>query len=180
MDTTAIPQKALGILLRDALDRDIVTARRVRLLGILLHERYLTRRQLIVRVEGLLGKGCFGKKAWEDTFYRDMCTVKEALKAAGYQLKYSRRAIQPGYYLFQQPAISPDLAAILAHSIAEVDPIQIEIWKRMSPAERFRLGCSITDSARRVAIYRQQHPGFTRPEVDELARTDEQVKKANL
>ena len=43
-------------LLQDAIDRDPVTARRAHLLKILLHERYLTRRQLIVRVEGLLGK----------------------------------------------------------------------------------------------------------------------------
>jgi len=77
MDTSSIPTKALETLLQDALGRDPVTARRAHLLKILLHERYLSRQQLTVRVEGLLGKGCFGESAWEDTFYRDMRIVKK-------------------------------------------------------------------------------------------------------
>jgi hypothetical protein len=138
MDIPSIPQKALETLLQDALDRDPVTARRTHLLKILLHERYLSREQLVVRLDGLLGKNCFGKGAWEDTFYRDMRTVKKALQAAGYRLKYSRKAARPGYYIHLQPAISDELAEILAHSVAEVDLAQIHIWQRMFPAERFR------------------------------------------
>ena len=159
MDTTSIPKKALETLLQDALARDLVTSRRAHLLKILLHERYLSRQQLSVRIEGLLGKGCFGEAAWEDSFYRDMRIVKKALQAAGYRLKYSRRAARPGYYLHQQPAVSTELAATLAHSVAEVDPAQIRIWRRMPPAERFRLGCSITDAAHRAVAYRQQPGG---------------------
>jgi hypothetical protein len=157
MDIPSIPTNALETLLQDALSRDMVTARRTHLLKILLHERYLSREQLIVRLEGLLGKGCFGKGAWEDTFYRDMRIVKKALQAAGYRLKYSRNPGRPGYYIHLQPAISDELAEILAHSVAEVDPAQIRIWRQMSPAERFRLGCSITNSARKAVAYRQQH-----------------------
>jgi hypothetical protein len=155
MDILSIPTKALETLLLDALRRDTVTARRTHLLKILLHERYLSREQLIVRLEGLLGKGCFGKGAWEDTFYRDMCIVKKALQAGGYRLKYSRNPARPGYYIHQQPAVSDELAEILAHSVAEVDPAQIRIWRQLSPAERLRLGSSITDAARLVADYRQ-------------------------
>jgi hypothetical protein len=77
--------QALELLLADAIDRDRTTARRATLCAILLHERYLTRQQLIVRVEGKLGAGCFGESAWVDTFYRDMQVVKKALRAAGYQ-----------------------------------------------------------------------------------------------
>jgi len=156
MDIPSIPTKALETLLQDALSRDTVTARRTHLLKILLHERYLSREQLIVRLEGQLGKGCFGKGAWEDTFYRDMRTVKKALQAAGYRLKYSRKADRLGYYIHQQPAISDELAEILAHSVAEVDPAQIHIWQSMPPAERFRLGRSITDAARKAVVYWQQ------------------------
>ena len=156
MDIPSIPKEALESLLQDALDRDTVTARRTHLLKILLHERYLSREQLVVRLDGLLGKNCFGKGAWEDTFYRDMRIVKKALRAAGYRLKYSRNPGKPGYYIHQQPAISDELAEILAHSIAEVDPAQIRIWRQMSPAERFRLGSSITDAARQAVAYRQQ------------------------
>jgi hypothetical protein len=155
MDIPSIPKKALETLLQDALVRDTVTGRRTHLLKILLHERYLSREQLIVRIEGLLGKGCFGKGAWEDIFYRDMHIVKKALQAAGFRLKYSRNPGRPGYYIHQQPAISDELADILAHSVAEVDPAQIHIWQRMPPAERFRLGCSITDAARQAMAYRQ-------------------------
>ena len=155
MDIPSIPKKALETLLQDALDRDTVTARRAHLVKILLHERYLSREQLIVRVEGLLGKGCFGCGAWEDIFYRDMHIVKKALQAAGYRLKYSRKASRPGYYLDQQPAASAELAEILAHSVAEVDQAQIRIWRQMPPAERFRLGCSITDAAHQAVAYRQ-------------------------
>ena len=160
MNTPSIPQKALETLLQDALDRDQVTARRTRLVKILLHERYLSRQQLTARIEGVLGKGCFGESAWEDTFYRDMRIVKKALQAAGYQLKYSRGADRPGYYLYQQPPVSAELAAILANSVAEVDPAQIRIWRLMTPAERFHLGCSITDAAHKAVAYRQQRPGL--------------------
>ncbi|RMD65485.1 hypothetical protein D6833_02900, partial [Candidatus Parcubacteria bacterium] len=59
-------------LLHDAARRDLVTARRKALCEILWRERYLTREGLIARVEALLGKNCFGRSAWEDTFYRDM------------------------------------------------------------------------------------------------------------
>ena len=170
MDITSIHQKTMETLLQDAIDRDPVTARRAHLLKILLHERYLTRRQLIVRVEGLLGKGCFGEAAWEDTFYRDMRIVKKALHASGYQLMYSRKANQPGYYLYQQPAVSAELAAILAHSVSDVDPAQIRIWRAMPPAERFRLGCSITDAARQAVAYRRQSLGLSQVEVNKLPR----------
>lgn len=170
MDITSVPKKAMETLLQDALDRDLVTARRAHLLIILLHERYLSSQQLTVRIEGLLGKGCFGKAAWEDTFYRDMRIVKKALQVAGYQLKYSRRTGRLGYYLHQQPAISAELAATLAHSVAEVDPAQIRIWQLMPPAERFRLGCSITDAAHQAVAYRQQYGGLNQSEANKLAR----------
>ncbi len=171
MNTASIPQKALETLLQDALARDLVTSRRAHLLKILLHERYLSRQQLSVRIEGLLGKGCFGEAAWEDSFYRDMRIVKKALQAAGYRLKYSRRAARPGYYLHQQPAVSTELAATLAHSVAEVDPAQIRIWQRMPPAERFRLGCSITDAAHRAVAYRQRPGGLSQPQTNKPAQS---------
>ncbi len=68
--------EATNILLEEAIHRDRTTARRVALVEILLQERFLTREQLIVRVEGKLGKDCFGDAAWEDTFFRDKQVVK--------------------------------------------------------------------------------------------------------
>ena len=76
-----IPLKA--VILHDAIQRDAMTARRAALLEILWNERYLTRSQLIARVELGLGRGCFRSSAWQDTFYRDMRIVKHAFEAVG-------------------------------------------------------------------------------------------------
>jgi len=162
---------ALDVLLEDVITRDRTTARRTALLKILLQERNLTREQLIVRVEGKLGKGCFGDSAWIDTFYRDMQVVKRALRAAGYQLAYSRSLHQPGYYLHNQPSISSDLSATMEGCVAEVDPSQISILKQLSLKQRFQQGCSISNLARRVVAnrIRQRNPQLSPAEAHRLA-----------
>ncbi len=163
MDLTSFPSPALQTLLQDAVERDLATARRASLLQILLDERYLTRRQLMARVEGLLGAGCFGASAWEDAFYRDMCVAKKALAAAGFRAGYSRRPSLEGYYLAGQTAVSPRLSELLEHSAAEVDAAQMSVFRRLSPAERFRLGCSASDTARQAVVHRirQQNPNLS-------------------
>src|SRR6266540_5611644 len=113
MMSLSLPVIMKDAILHDAIQRDITTARRVALLEILWNERYLTRAQLIARVELQLGKNCFGVSAWEDTFYRDMRFVKQAFEAAGYQLLYSRHKEQPGYFLEGQPALSSEFKQIL-------------------------------------------------------------------
>ncbi|MBS3750493.1 MAG: hypothetical protein KGY39_03200, partial [Anaerolineales bacterium] len=87
------------VLLEDAAERDRVTARRKLLTDILSRERYLTREDLMARVEVVLRKGCFGDAAWEDVFYRDMRVVKDAFLAAGHEVAYSRKKGRSGYYL---------------------------------------------------------------------------------
>jgi hypothetical protein len=150
----SLPTVMKDTILRDAIQRDITTARRVALPEILWNERYLTRAQLITRVELRLGKNCFGISAWEDTFYRDMRFVKQAFEAAGYRLLYSRSKQQPGYYLDGQPVLSPEIKKVLKGSTAEVDQRQIDIYSKLSFAERFHQGCSISDTARKVVAYR--------------------------
>src|SRR3990172_529705 len=137
MTKSTLPFAAIDILLQDAIQRDITTARRVALLEILWNERYLTRAQLIARVELRLGKNCFGVSAWEDTFYRDMRFVKQTFEAAGYRLRYNRNKQQPGYYLNGQPALSAEFKQVLETSAAEVDQCQIDIYRKLSFAERF-------------------------------------------
>ncbi len=162
---------AFDVLLKDAISRDRTTARRAALLKILQHERYLTRAQLIVRVEDKLGKGCFGESAWEDTFYRDMQVVKRAFSAAGHELAYSRSRKLPGYYLRGEPPVSAELSSILKGCVAQVDPAQIEILKRLTPAQRFRMGCSMTDLAVKVVAYRirLKNPELSLAEAQRLA-----------
>ena len=165
------PAPANQVILQDAIQRDATTARRAALLHILSHERYLTRRQLITRVEQRLGKGIFGQCAWEDNFYRDMRLVKRAFQAAGQMLAYSRNPRRAGYYLVGQPAISVELANILHHSLAETDPRQIAIFRRLSPARRFQQGCAVSNTARETVAYliNQANPGLTPAEANREA-----------
>jgi hypothetical protein len=159
------------VILHDAIQRDVTTARRATLLEVLWNERYLTRSQLIARVELPLGKNCFGISAWEDTFYRDMRFVKQALEAAGYRLLYSRHHEQPGYYLEGQPALRSEIQQLLKGSAAEVDQRQIDIYRKLSFAERFQQGCSISDTARKVVAYRirQEKPRLSLAEANRMA-----------
>jgi hypothetical protein len=158
-------------ILQDAIQRDITTARRGALLEILWNERYLTRAQLIARVELQLGKNCFGVSAWEDTFYRDMRIVKQAFETARYRLLYSRNKGLPGYYLEDHPALSPEYKQILKSSVDEVDQYQLDIYRKFSFAERFYQGCSISDTARTVVAYRirQENPKLSLVEANRLA-----------
>ena len=139
MNKLSLPTVIKDAILHNAIQRDITTARRAALLEILWNERYCTRSQLIARVELRLGKGCFGTSAWEDTFYRDMRFVKQALKGAGFQLRYGRNKQQPGYYLDGQPALSSEIKQVLKDSAAEVDQRQIDVYRKLSFAEANRM-----------------------------------------
>jgi hypothetical protein len=167
----SLPAVIKDTILHDAMQRDITTARRVVLLEILWNERYLTRAQLIARVELRLWKKCFGVSAWEDTFYRDMRFVKQALEAAGYRLLYRRNRQQPGYYVEGQPALSAEIQRVLRSSASEVDQRQIDIYRKLSFAERFYQGCSISDTARKVVAYRirQENPRLSVAEANWMA-----------
>jgi hypothetical protein len=167
----SLPTVVKDTILHDAMQRDVTTARRVALLEILWNERYLTRSQLIARVELRLGKNCFGSSAWEDTFYRDMRFVKLAFRVTGHHLLYSRKNEQPGYYLAGQSALSSEIKQVLKGSAAEVDQRQINIYRKLSFAERFHQGCSISDTARKVVAYRirQENPRLSLAEANRLA-----------
>ena len=166
-----LPIVLKDVILHDAIQRDITTARRAALLEILWNERYLTRAHLIARVQLRLGRGCFGASAWQDTFYRDLHLVKLAFEDAGYQLLYSRKKEQSGYYLEGQPALSSQIKQVLKNSVAEVDQRQIDIYRKLSFAERFYQGCSISDTARKVVAYRirQENPKLSLMEANRMA-----------
>jgi hypothetical protein len=167
----SLPRKASEVILHDAMQRDITTARRAALLQILWNERYLTRAQLIARVEYRLGRNCFGTSAWEDTFYRDLRVVKKAFQAEGYLLEYSRNREHPGYYLHGEPALSPEFKQLVKASAAEADQRQIDIYQQLSFVARFRQGSAISDIARKVVAYRirQGNPELTPQEANQLA-----------
>ena len=162
---------AREIILQDAIQRDMTTARRSAMLEILWNERYLTRSQLIARTELRMGRNCFGVSAWQDTFFRDMRIVKKAFQTAGFSLLYSRNKSQLGYYLQGQPGLSPEFKQILKGSIDEVDQHQIDIYQKLSPSDRFSQGCSISDTARMVVAYRirQENPKLSLVEANRMA-----------
>lgn len=171
MKNILIFHTATEVILQDAIQRDITTARRAALLQILWNERYLTRAQLIVRIEYRLGRKCFGTSAWEDTFYRDMRVVKQAFQAVGYVLEYNRNKERSGYYLRGQPALLPEFRQMVKASAAEVDQRQIDIYHQLSSVARFRQGCAISDTARKVVAYRirQDNPKLTPQEANRMA-----------
>jgi len=169
---TLLPSsRAIHVLLQDAIERDITTARRAALLHILWNERFLTRSQLIARVEYQLGRNCFGVSAWEDTFYRDMRVIKQAFHAAGLVLEYSRKKEQRGYAVQGQEALSLEFKRMIQAGAAEVDQRQIDIYRKLSPAARFKQGSAISDTARNVVAYRirQENPELTLQEAQKLA-----------
>jgi hypothetical protein len=165
------PPEAQKVLLLESCSRDLTTARRVVLFEILWHERYLKRDQLIVRVGGVLGRNAFGKSAVHDTFYRDIRAVKLAFLAAGYYLAYRRNKPHPGYHLVGEPIVSRLVTEELAGAAAELDLVQMNILKKMLPAQRASLGASISDAAREAVAYRiiQQNPGISSSEANRLA-----------
>jgi len=171
MISIALSRKAIDVVLHDAIQRDITTARRAALLQILWNERYLTRVQLIARTEYRLRRHCFGTSAWEDIFYRDMRVVKQAFQAAGYLLVYSRNREHPGYYLHGQPALSPEFKQLVKASASEADQRQIDIYHQLSCAARFRQGSAISDTARKVVAYRilQENPELTPQQANQMA-----------
>jgi hypothetical protein len=169
---TLLPSsRVIHVLLQDAIERDITTARRAALLHILWNERFLTRFQLIARVEYRLGRNCFGVSAWEDTFFRDMRVVKRAFQAIGLVLEYSRKKEKHGYYVGEQEALSPEFKQMIKTTAAEVDQRQIDIYRKLSPAARFKQGCAISNTARNVVAYRirQENPKLTPQEAQKLA-----------
>ena len=142
-------------LLEDAAQRDLVTARRKLLVEFLSRERYLTRAGLMSRVEMVLGNGCFGNTSWEDVFYRDMKAVKKSLRAAGYDLAYSRNKTRSGYYLRGEGEIGQAVERQIKGAVDKIDPRQVEVTRTLSPAQRVQQGISITNLAHEVTAYRQ-------------------------
>lgn len=157
--------------MQDAIKRDVTTARRAALFEILWEERFLTRDQLVARIEFKLGKDCFGISAWEDNFYRDMRIVKCAFKEANQQLLFSRNNQRSGYYLAGEPELSSDFRQRIAGSANELDQHQIEIYKNLSISDRVLQACSISNTARAVVAYRigRENPGISPEEANRLA-----------
>jgi hypothetical protein len=79
--------------------------------------------------------------------------------------------IHPGYYLGDQPALSSEFKQMLKSSVYEVDQHQIDIYQKLSPADRFSQGCSIWRRDRGVGVGRtacDTGSGFSGQDIDQV------------
>lgn len=164
-------------LLQGLASRDMTMARRTALLRLVWQESFLTREGLITRVEGLLGRGCFGKDS-RATFFRDMRAVRRFLAQEGHRLLYSRRQGAKGYYVEGRPPLDERLQRLIAGAVAEVDPRQIAIYQRLSPAQRFHQGLSLIKWAERITVRQLQrrHPHLREREAYQWVRAEQKWK----
>jgi hypothetical protein len=65
-----------------------------------------------------------------------MAWLRHILADAGYRLAYSRRPDWPGYYIVGRPRLDERLRRLIMGAVAEVDPQQIAIYRRLGPAQR--------------------------------------------
>lgn len=161
--------------LHELADRDMPAARQAALLRLIWEEPGLIREGLINRVEFLLGRGCF-EPAPEAAFQHDVAAVRAALADAGYRLLWTDDADRRGYYVEGREQLDEDLRRLIAGAVAEVDPRQIAISRRLTPAQQFQQGCSMTRLAEQVASYRLRQ---REPELDE-AESRRVVRKRSL
>ena len=70
-----------------------------------------------------------------------------------------------------QPPISVDISVALDGSVAEVDPAQMAILKKLSFQQRFQQGCSTSNLASRIVAnrIRQKNPKLSLAEAHHLA-----------
>jgi hypothetical protein len=155
-------------LLEEDLARDLVTARRSALLALVWQESFLSSAGLMLRTEAAVGAGCFGKAATA-TFRRDMRALKAVLATRDYRLMFSRRTGRAGYYISGRPELSPELAETLRNAASDVDPKQIMLAGRLSPAERVQQAGLLSDGARRLAVRRlmAERPDLSLPQAQQ-------------
>lgn len=135
---------------------EVSRVRRKHLLGFLYHQRYLTRKGLAWRLERTLGSDY---SLWDislPVFILGIWFVRKAFLAAGYKLGYSRKGERKGYYLRGEGEVSPEMGRAIKGAVTEIDPRQVEITRRLSPAQRVQQGLSLTDLAHKVVRYRKE------------------------
>jgi len=146
------------ITLEDALSlhanpQDGPAGRRSVLLRLIWQESYLSRDGLKASVEAVLGRGCYGAR-WQRAFQRDIAVVRSVLATAGYRLAYDRH--RRGYHILGRPPLDEDLQQLIAGAAAEVDPRQIAIYRRLTPAQRMRQLAHLSDWLRRAERRRRE------------------------
>lgn len=159
----APPSTVLVVALQTLAERDAVLQRRMALLTLLWGQGGQTQTGLMARVRVCLGRNCFGRQP-ELTFRRDMQFIKAVLTGAGHTLKYSRREGRQGYSIVGQAALPESQARAISGAVSELDPVQIAIWARLTPAARLKLANTLTRDVLALAVAGQRagQPGQSR------------------
>jgi len=159
---SSLPSELSLALLAEAAARDTVTARRAALLASLWRAGRWSADGLMARTEAIVGRGCFGR-ARLAAFRRDMRALKAVLTAADFKLKFSRRPAHGGYYIEGRPDLDPELARLIRSALSDLDPRQLAIASRLSPAQRVWQAGQLSDQLRRMAIRRLvlEQPGLS-------------------
>lgn len=66
--------------------------------------------------------------------------------------------------------LTPEDRIAIRAAIAEIDPAQVEINRRLTPAQRFMKACSMSDTVIRIAVYRlcQAQPALDAAEAQRI------------
>ena len=70
----------------------------------------------------------------------------------------------------KQIKLTPDMIAEIRGAVAEIDPAQMAIISRLSPAERMRRGFGMSNTVRRIAVHRlrQMQPELSEAEANRM------------
>ncbi|MBN1890993.1 MAG: hypothetical protein JW850_23555 [Thermoflexales bacterium] len=142
--------------------REHASLRRLVLLGIMReHEgKTLTCAVLMGHAYTLLGPHSFGDDP-EQSFWRDI----QALRRAGFNLRFIRAGSQPGYCYSSQL----DPIQRMREQISRLHPLQMAAWRRMTPAMRLALADQLFVEAREAARRdeRRRRPHLSEQEIQQ-------------
>lgn len=108
---------------------------------------------LIENVAYLLGWRVWGEEP-RQTLCQDILFLRQALALKGERLAYSRWPGRQGFYIQGRPSLDVMLERRMLRALAEVDPAQIAILRKLSSQERYAQGFSLIDAAERAGAYR--------------------------
>lgn len=114
---------------------------------------YQSNTGLIENVAYLIGRRTWGEKP-RATLAEDICALRQAFATVGYHLAYSRHSVHKGFYLHGRPLLDPQLERRMIGAMAEIDPAQMAITRKLSVADRVAQALSMMDAAEQAGVYR--------------------------
>ena len=70
---------------------------------------------------------------------------------------YSWLGERRGFFLRGEGELSPEMERVVQGAVAEVDPQQMAVTRRLTPAQRFQQGAALTNLSHRVVRYRKEN-----------------------